>query len=66
MTPSFHVFILPLAVHVAVVVLVELPPHQVGQEDHHHHAGQDAAHDDGDEVIGTSISRAFRSSLNSH
>ena len=66
MTSSFHVFILPLAVHVAVVVLVKLPPHQVGQEDHHHHAGQDAAHDDGDEVIGTSINWAIRCSLKSH
>ena len=46
--------ILPLAVHVAVVVLVEPPAHQVGQEHHHHHTRQDAAHNDGDEVIGLS------------
>ena len=45
---------LPLTVHVAVVVLVEPPAHQVGQEHHHHHPSQDAANNDGDQVIGLS------------
>ena len=54
--------ILALAVHVAVVVLVEPPAHQVGQEHHHHHPRQDAAHNDGDEVIGLS-NGAVRGSL---
>ena len=57
--------ILPLAVHVAVVVLVEPPAHQVGQEHHHHHTRQDAAHNDGDEVIGLS-NGAVRGGLKSN
>ena len=49
---ALHNTPLYLVLHPLVVVGLVPPPDEVGHQDDDDHGGQDAAHNDGDEVVG--------------